>query len=212
MSTVGWWLSCYIDLRVALTSKWLKRTKCSLWSHTEGLHIGFTGRLYKVLLCGTHRLPRQLRRTNKGGVHPFIWHMSTVKPKQKSAHRFHTSPDCNLLHCSCKVFPRWTLVYFWSTSSSRGVTYEVTSCLFWSDLRERLQMLRLRGRVSHEEIARASSFALFGVSQGFCRRLNTSSCRLPFPTRWHEWSDQNILRRPFISELCNEPAICTRAL
>lgn len=197
-----------MDFRVALSSKWLKRNKRSLWSHTEGLPLGFTGRLYKVLLRSTHRLPQQLHRTNKAGVHPFIWHMSTVKPKQKSAHRSHTSPDCNLLHLSCKVFPRWTLVYFWSTSSSRGVTYEVTSCLFWSDLRERLQMLRLRGRVSHEEIARASSFTL---SQGFWGRLNTS-CRLPSPTRWHEWSDQNILRRPFICELCNEPAICTRAL
>lgn len=156
-----------MDFRVALPSKWLKRNKCSLWSHTKGLHLGFTGRLYKVLLRGTQRLPQQLRRTNKAGVCPFIWHMSTVKPKQKSAHRFHTSPDCNLLHLSCKVFPRWTLVYFWSTSSSRGVAYEVTSCLFWSDLRERLQMLRLRGRVSHEEIARASSSALFWSFSGF---------------------------------------------
>lgn len=41
---------------------------------------------------------------------------------------------------SVRVFPWWTFIFFWSTSLGRGITDEVTSCLFQLHLRDQLQM------------------------------------------------------------------------
>lgn len=48
-----------------------------------------------------------------------------------------------------QVLPQWTLVFFWSTSLGRRATYEVISCLFWSDLRDWPQMWRGAGEVRY---------------------------------------------------------------
>lgn len=57
----------------------------------------------------------------------------------KSEHPFHKKVN-QQSSSSVRVFPWWTLIFFWSTSLGRGITDEVTSCLFQLHLRDQLQM------------------------------------------------------------------------
>lgn len=103
----------------------------------------------KQLRCSIHHAPLQLHGINKASIYSFIWHMFIVKQKQNPS--IDSIRGQTATPSFVRVFPRWTLIFFWSTSSGHGVTDEVISRLFWSDRRDWLQMWGLRGRVSHEK-------------------------------------------------------------
>lgn len=116
---------------------------------------------------------------------------------------------------SVRIFPRWTLVLFWSTSLGHRITDEVTSCLFGLDLRDRLQMWQAkRSGVPWKEIAEASPFQTrcFSFLRDFEGRLNVTVCeRFYFfweaSVKWPKYTE-----KAFISEPRYEPAVCTKAL
>lgn len=132
--------------------------KESTWTSTVGLH--------KAAQLQDPSCSYSCTEENKAGIYSFIWHMFVVKQKQNQS--IDSIRGQTVTSSLVQVFPRWTLVFFWSTSSGHGVTDEVISCLFWSDLRDWLQMWGAeRSSFSWREIAKASSFTLFQVSQGF---------------------------------------------
>lgn len=114
---------------------------------------------------------------------------------------------------SVRIFPRWTLVLFWSTSLGRRITDEVTSCLFGLDLRDRLQMWQAKGSgVPWKEIATASPFRLvvFPFLRDSEGRLNVAVCKWFYffweaAVKWPKYTE-----KAFISEPRYEPAICTK--
>lgn len=141
----------YIQLNLFFKQELLQHMKdrCSiLWSTNWGIHS-----IFKV---GVHEaVPLQdppsfqLHRINKGSICSFTGHMFIVKQKQNQS--IDSIRGQTVTSSFVQAFPRWTLIFFWSTSLGHGATDEVISCLFWSDLRDWLQMWGLRGRDSHEK-------------------------------------------------------------
>ena len=113
-------------------------------------HLQSPPELWRGSTQSRSSVPLQPHGLNKASIYSFNRHMFIVKQKNK-IRASHSTRGQTVTSSFVQVFPRWTLFFFWSTSSGRAVTDEVISCLFWSDLRDRLQMCGQRDRVSHEK-------------------------------------------------------------
>lgn len=158
-------------------STWTLKWECTKWFY-----------------CRIHHVPLQLHRINKDSIYSFTWHMFIVKQKQKSEHWFHKRSNSNLIFRASlpQMNSPFLLKHF---LGSRGHRWGHILSFLIRPEGLAADVGAERSGFSWKEIAKASPFTFFKVSQGFGGGY-VSWCWWFSLTGRHQWSDQNTLRSP----------------